>query len=201
VKTPLLREWREAKGETQASLAALSGITEATISRIEHDAPLRPSTAKKLAGALGVTVVDLMNSPPVPAGKAEAPTTGQASAPLSLLEKALNAARQDAQKTARAINRLAASQGVLPATHITQFEEDTFRAELRALGFPDEHFEDFIWPLVTRVIEQEGEISRLRGDVADAAQETLEEATSSAQEIAEGVARAAQEATERTTNG
>ena len=76
MKTPLLREWREAKGETQSSLSALSGITVATISRIEHDAPLRPSTAKKLADALGVTVVDLMNSPPVPAGKAEAPIPG-----------------------------------------------------------------------------------------------------------------------------
>jgi transcriptional regulator with XRE-family HTH domain len=58
VKTPLLREWREAQGKTQSTLAALSGITEATISRIENGAPLRPSTAKKLAEALGVTVVD-----------------------------------------------------------------------------------------------------------------------------------------------
>jgi transcriptional regulator with XRE-family HTH domain len=180
VKTPLLREWREAQGETQSTLAALSGITEATISRIENGAPLRPSTAKKLADALGVSVVDLMNNPPVPAGKAEAPTTGQA----VLLEDALNAARRGARST--------------------------FRAELRALDFPDEHFEDFLWPLVSRVAEQEREISRLTerlaapaallGDAASEAQETVEGARARAREVEEvlgRVARATEEATER----
>jgi transcriptional regulator with XRE-family HTH domain len=78
VKTPLLREWREAQGETQSTLSALSGLTVATISRVENGYPLRPGTAKKLAEALGVSVVDLMNNPPVPAGKADAPATGPA---------------------------------------------------------------------------------------------------------------------------
>jgi transcriptional regulator with XRE-family HTH domain len=78
VKTPRLREWREATGETQVTLADKSGVAEHTISRIEHGASLRPTTARKLADALGVAVADLMESPPVLAlaGKAKAPETG-----------------------------------------------------------------------------------------------------------------------------
>ena len=56
-------------------LSESSGISEHTISRIEHGAPLRPTTARRLADALGVEVADLMESPPVPSvslGKAEA---------------------------------------------------------------------------------------------------------------------------------
>jgi transcriptional regulator with XRE-family HTH domain len=179
VKTPLLREWREAKGETQHTLSALSDTTEATISRIENGAPLRPSTAKKLADALGVSVVDLMNNPPVQAnlaGKAEAPTTGQA----VLLEDALNAARRGARSA--------------------------FRAELRALDFPDEHFETFLWPLVSRVVEQEREISRLSsaGDVAAEATVTVEEAAAQARKVGEAfeeITRETRESAERVTNG
>jgi transcriptional regulator with XRE-family HTH domain len=79
VKTPRLREWREAMGETQVTLADKSGVAEHTISRIEHGASLRPTTARKLADALGVAVTDLMESPPVLAsvGKGEAPETGR----------------------------------------------------------------------------------------------------------------------------
>ena len=78
MKTPRLREWREAMGETQVTLADKSGVAEHTISRIEHGASLRPTTARKLADALGVAVADLMESPPVLASaeKAEAPDTG-----------------------------------------------------------------------------------------------------------------------------
>ena len=78
MKTPRLREWREAMGETQVTLADKSGVAEHTISRIEHGASLRPTTARKLADALGVTVADLMESPPVlaSAGKADDPDTG-----------------------------------------------------------------------------------------------------------------------------
>jgi transcriptional regulator with XRE-family HTH domain len=78
VKTPRLREWREAMGETQVTLADKSGVAEHTISRIEHGASLRPTTARKLADALGVAVADLMESPPVlaSAGKAKAPDAG-----------------------------------------------------------------------------------------------------------------------------
>jgi transcriptional regulator with XRE-family HTH domain len=76
VKIPRLREWREAMGETQLTLAERSGVAEHTISRIEQGYGARPNTAKKLADALDVSVMDLMESPPVLAGKAEAPEAG-----------------------------------------------------------------------------------------------------------------------------
>lgn len=80
MKTPRLKEWREARGETQVTLAERSGVAEHTISRIEHGAFLRPSTARKLADALNVSVADLMEKPSVPLGEpvplAEAPYTG-----------------------------------------------------------------------------------------------------------------------------
>ena len=78
MKIPRLRDWREAMGETQVTLADKSGVAEHTISRIEHGASLRPTTARKLADALGLAVADLMESPPVlaSAGKAEDPDTG-----------------------------------------------------------------------------------------------------------------------------
>jgi transcriptional regulator with XRE-family HTH domain len=188
VKTPLLREWRESMGETQHTLSALSGITVATISRIENGFPLRPGTAKKLAEALGVSVVDLMNNPPVPAGKAEAPATE-----LSvLLKKALNAARLDAAKNQKARNRLQASEGTLPATHVTGFETDKVGLELREGGFGDDQVEEFIWPLITQVVELEREISRRRpgeasSDVAAEAGAAVEEATTEAQTIVEKI--------------
>jgi transcriptional regulator with XRE-family HTH domain len=63
---PRLREWREAQGETQKELAERSGVAEHTISRVENGAGLTPPTARKLAGALGISVVDLLESPPSP---------------------------------------------------------------------------------------------------------------------------------------
>jgi hypothetical protein len=96
-----------------------------------------------LAKALDVEVRELFEEP-VPLG--EAPRE----AGLSLLDKGLDAARQDEETAQKAINRLKASQGVLPSTIMAEFEEDQFRAELRARGFPDEYFEGFIWPLVVK---------------------------------------------------
>ena len=57
-----LRRVRERKLITQADLSAESGVTEATISRIENGqtGPTRPSTARKLAQVLGVDPVWLM---------------------------------------------------------------------------------------------------------------------------------------------
>jgi transcriptional regulator with XRE-family HTH domain len=75
VKAPRLREWREAMGETQVTLAEKSGVAEHTISRIEHGASLRPTTARKLADALDVAVADLLERPPVPLVEAP-PETG-----------------------------------------------------------------------------------------------------------------------------
>jgi transcriptional regulator with XRE-family HTH domain len=61
MKLPRLKEWRERRGFTQPELAESAGVNPSTIWRIEaHDQDARPSTARKLAGALGVHVEDLM---------------------------------------------------------------------------------------------------------------------------------------------
>ncbi len=44
-------------------VAAESGLTENTIVRAEHDRDIRPTSARKLAAALGVTVADLVQEP------------------------------------------------------------------------------------------------------------------------------------------
>jgi transcriptional regulator with XRE-family HTH domain len=51
-----LKQARERKVLSQEDLSTLSGVTEATISRMENgkSGPTRPSTARKLADALGV---------------------------------------------------------------------------------------------------------------------------------------------------
>lgn len=56
-----LREWRLRKVMTQAELAERTGMTEATISRLEsghQDA--RISTVKKLAAGLGIEPTELI---------------------------------------------------------------------------------------------------------------------------------------------
>lgn len=51
-----LKQARERKVLSQENLSGLSGVTEATISRMENgkSGPTRPSTARKLAEALGI---------------------------------------------------------------------------------------------------------------------------------------------------
>jgi putative transcriptional regulator len=114
---------REEQRYTQTEIARRCGVTPAAISGLEHG-DFTPSTPLlvKLARALDVSVEEL------------------------LLDKALGAARRDEQLDAQAIARLGASEG--KPQSVTSYEEDKFRAELRTLGFPDERFEDFVWPLV-----------------------------------------------------
>jgi transcriptional regulator with XRE-family HTH domain len=59
---PLLA-WRQRKALSQRDLARLSGVGVATIVRIEHSQPARPSTVRRLAEALGVTPEELFEGP------------------------------------------------------------------------------------------------------------------------------------------
>jgi transcriptional regulator with XRE-family HTH domain len=57
-----LRFLRERKALSQRDLARTAGVTQATLSRIESGgADARPSTARKLAVALGVPPSELMD--------------------------------------------------------------------------------------------------------------------------------------------
>ena len=78
MRIPRLREWREARGLIQDELGEEAQVSKFSIVRAEHGANTRPDTARKLANALGVDVIDLMEQPPVPAGKADAPEAGPA---------------------------------------------------------------------------------------------------------------------------
>jgi transcriptional regulator with XRE-family HTH domain len=136
-----LKEERQLRGWSQRDLARATGVNPDTISGIETEQhEPRPSTLRKLADGLGLEVRDFFAEP--------APEAGPA-----LLDRALDAARQDEEKDSRAAARAIASEGVPQVT--TGYSEDTFRAELRERGFPDEYFEDFIWPLVTRSVRAE----------------------------------------------
>ena len=163
-----LRVLRAERGWTLNQAAERAGVQPETISDAEHGKrrPYTP-TLTKIAKGYGVPIEELIQEPAL-AGKAEAPASGP-----SLLERALDAARQDADNARKSINRLVASEGTLKTTSISEYEEDKFRAVLRAQGFPDEYFEDFIWPLVTgfhearqRVAQVEEENARLKADLA-----------------------------------
>jgi transcriptional regulator with XRE-family HTH domain len=56
-----LEVYRAWAGLTQEELAEISGVARNTISRLENHHPARPSTARKLADALGRTPQDLMD--------------------------------------------------------------------------------------------------------------------------------------------
>jgi transcriptional regulator with XRE-family HTH domain len=164
---------REEQALTQIELAEAARISPSTLSQIESGRVPRPhvGTVRKIARALGIEPAELRRTEELAFPKAdEAPDGGP-----SLLNKALDAARQDEKKGAQAVNRLVASEGTLSHTNMTCFEEDKFRAELRARGFPDEYFEGFIWPLVTTVNQQEWEISRLREENARLREEAEQE--------------------------
>jgi excisionase family DNA binding protein len=95
--------------------------------------------------------------------KAQAPLPLSDVAGAELLERALDAARQDMKRESQAVNRLHASDGV--PQNITAFAEDEVRRELLTAGFPDEHFEGVFWPLVVRLARVEQENAQLREEV------------------------------------
>jgi transcriptional regulator with XRE-family HTH domain len=70
LKLARTRVWRESHGLTQRELAAEAGVGEVTVARIETGASVTPPTARKIAGALGVAVADLLERPPVPLAEA-----------------------------------------------------------------------------------------------------------------------------------
>src|SRR5215203_7184385 len=146
-----IRQLRDEKDWNQTELGFHADTSPSIISLIENG-KRNPSTATlaKIAGALGVEVVDLF-----PIVQAPLPLE-ESAAGAPLLAKVLDAARQDAKKNAQASNRLHSSEG-RPQVGIG-FAEDEVRTELRNLGFPNAFFEDLLWPLAERVTELERQL-------------------------------------------
>lgn len=157
-----IRKLRAERGLTQVRLAVAADMNPATLNRIEMGkANPNLKTLERLAAALGVSVPTLLEAdypkaqPPLPLDQA---TAG------ALLTRIINAAHEDEAKVRQAINRVYASQG--QAQNLANFAEDRVRSELLAAGFPDEHFEGFLWPLVLgymKTASLEAENARLRG--------------------------------------
>jgi transcriptional regulator with XRE-family HTH domain len=163
-----LRVLRAERGLTLREAASRTGVAKETISDIERGLrrPHDPTLAK-IAKGYGVPIKELIEEPALE-GKAEAPDQGP-----PLLDRALDAARRDEEKQAKALRRLFAGEGVLKATNMVDFEEDRFRAELRERGLPDELFEELVWPLVLalhkseqKAAQVEEKNARLEADLA-----------------------------------
>jgi len=71
----------------QKELAAEAKVSEYTVLRAEKGVSLRVDSARKIAEALGVSVADLQESPPVPLGEAPGdPPKEEAPSPLEVSE-------------------------------------------------------------------------------------------------------------------
>jgi transcriptional regulator with XRE-family HTH domain len=84
VLLPKLAQWRMARGETQRTLWRKSDVHHTTIARAETGYSVSPRTARKLADALHVEVVDLVDPGSVPL-----------SAPLAVREEATTRVHKD----------------------------------------------------------------------------------------------------------
>jgi transcriptional regulator with XRE-family HTH domain len=75
-----LREWRESRGLMQRELAEEADVSEFSVLRAERGDSMRVDTARKIAEALGVSVADLLERPPVPLAKPGAAGPGASGA-------------------------------------------------------------------------------------------------------------------------
>jgi len=67
-----LKEWRQSRGLIQKKLAEDAGVNELTVVRAERGYSVKVPTARKLAAALGVEVIDLVAEPPMTVREATA---------------------------------------------------------------------------------------------------------------------------------
>jgi transcriptional regulator with XRE-family HTH domain len=84
MKLPELRHVRELRGLTQPELAAASGVSMRTIVNEEHGGEARPSTARKLAVALDVSLTVLAGVEPFAVAQQKPSQEAPESPPLNL---------------------------------------------------------------------------------------------------------------------
>jgi transcriptional regulator with XRE-family HTH domain len=222
VKAPRLKEWREARGETQVTLGERAGVSQHTILRIEHGEELRPPTARKLADALGVDITDLLASPPAAqlAGKAEPPATGPATGPLASAELEAAQRRVDAVLEEAALRfgealgfekhvaRMATgihfilSEAESALGELGDAQEYTerfgpelaerYRAYVDVVRAASREFEDDLYPLLLRM-----HASRSRSAASSGATSLVEEVVGATSNAVEEATKGAQAAVER----
>ena len=149
-----LKRWREARGLSQTKLAARADVNPATVNQIEGGKrTASPATLHKLAGALDVSLYELLEgepSPKAPRRSSLEPSLfngieGERLAPegwQQALTRVLEPVRSDVRLDQQAFNRLHASEGV-PQTEIRDIPEaeaarrfvDEFSPEERPLAF------------------------------------------------------------------
>ena len=126
-----LRVLRARMGLSLTEAAARAGVTRDTLSDLEHGKrhPYMP-TLSKIAAGYGVPVEELLGEPAL-AEKVEAPDTGQPGAEQTARDIAhAEALRQEAQDR-KAANRTLASEGLDPATRISDIYDPAVYDVLR----------------------------------------------------------------------
>jgi len=100
-----IREERRKRGWNQTQLAEAAGLSLDTVSTLERgEHKPRPSSLRKLAKALGLSISELVGEPAI-AGKAEAPPAGRDRGETAF-EVAYEAARRQHKEDRQAVNRL-----------------------------------------------------------------------------------------------
>jgi transcriptional regulator with XRE-family HTH domain len=64
LRAPHLRAWRDYYALTQDELAAKARVARSTVYRAEAGEPISRANARKLAEALGISVLDLLHRAP-----------------------------------------------------------------------------------------------------------------------------------------
>jgi transcriptional regulator with XRE-family HTH domain len=173
-----VRATRKAAGISQEEVARRAGVSLNVINRLERGVILDPhySTLRGIASALGVPVEDLVREPAL-AGKAEAPQeTGQPEEERSAHDIARAAARREFEKDIKGFRRTIASEGIDPATRISDVYEPAAYDALRRQD-PEElagtlldaarnvvHLEHENAGLRERITQLERENAQLRAD-------------------------------------
>jgi transcriptional regulator with XRE-family HTH domain len=100
-----VRGTRERLGLTLAMVAQRAGTSKNTVMSAEHGADIRPTTARKISGALGVEISDLLGESDSP--KAEAPPSQQLTINgLLAEERRYRPTTQDVQALDRYLSRM-----------------------------------------------------------------------------------------------
>jgi transcriptional regulator with XRE-family HTH domain len=147
---------REVLGYSIETVAEAAGVSKNSVLRAEHEEDIRPVTARKIAGALGVRVADLIGErenlkaqPPLP----EFPEERRE----DIYDLVLTAARRQAEYDRKAANRALASEGVQQPAYFKDYENAAIQ---RLLGYPPDQVAGTLMELADQFVRLEHELQR-----------------------------------------